>query len=270
MNIKSIFKSVKKTTSKNAPEILIGFGIAGLFISGITAVKATPKALQLIEEAEKEKNDKLTKKEIVMSTWKEYIPSIIIGTLTISSIICQEILNKKQRNCLLSAYTVLQQSYRELDQSYKSYKNKLKELYGEDAHEKIMNALAIEKCEKIYISNEYLGSNDCLLLDEETAHKVLFYDENSERFFKATIEQVMDAEYHINRNYVLAGSVCLNDFYAFLGLDPVEKGDILEWEILDEGMYWIEFNHRKAYLEDNTPYYVIETPYAPFIPEEYE
>ena len=50
---------------RNASTILTGLGSIGVLTTTITAVKATPKALHLIEEAEKEKGEKLTKWETI-------------------------------------------------------------------------------------------------------------------------------------------------------------------------------------------------------------
>lgn len=46
---------------RNPSTILTCLGGVVVVATKITAVKATPKALQLIEEAEKEKGEKLTK-----------------------------------------------------------------------------------------------------------------------------------------------------------------------------------------------------------------
>lgn len=46
---------------------------------------------------------------------------------------------------------IIQEIYALVDQSYKDYPRKLKELYGKEAHEKIMDALNVEKAEERYI-----------------------------------------------------------------------------------------------------------------------
>ena len=50
---------------RNASTILTGLGIIGIASTTISTVKATPKTLRLIEEAEKEKGEELMKWEIV-------------------------------------------------------------------------------------------------------------------------------------------------------------------------------------------------------------
>ena len=53
-NISALFKDVKMAMSKHSPEILTGLGIAGMITTTILAVKATPKALELIEDKKEE------------------------------------------------------------------------------------------------------------------------------------------------------------------------------------------------------------------------
>lgn len=54
-------------------------------------------------------------------------------------------LNRRQQASLTSAYALVQGSYKE-------YKDKLKELYGEEAHNAIVDSIAKEKCKDISIS----------------------------------------------------------------------------------------------------------------------
>lgn len=56
--IKNFIKGVKIGFDKHSPEILIGLGIASAITSTVLAVKATPKAMQLLAEAERENINK--------------------------------------------------------------------------------------------------------------------------------------------------------------------------------------------------------------------
>ena len=56
-NVMKIFNTVKKAVEKKSPEILIAFGIAGMITTTVLAVKATPKAMGKIKEAEKNKKE---------------------------------------------------------------------------------------------------------------------------------------------------------------------------------------------------------------------
>ena len=99
---------------RNASTILTGLGsIGGVVVTTITAVKATPKALRLIEETEKEKGEKLTKWETVKIASPSYISTAGLCLVTMACIIGAEILNQKRQASLLSAYILLDRSYKD-------------------------------------------------------------------------------------------------------------------------------------------------------------
>lgn len=243
---------------RNGSKILTYIGGAGVIATGIMAAKATPKAISLLEEAKEEKGEELTKIEKIKTAGRVYIPTVITGAATMACIFGASILSEKHQASLMSAYALL-------DNSYKSYKSKLIELYGVDTHQNIVDAIAIEEASEVNINASYLVNSCDLSTVEETSEPVLFYDEYSNRYFEASIEQVLMAEYHLNRNYVLRGYTVLNEFYDFLGLKPTEYGSVMGWAPLDDGMYWIEFNHRKVLIDDDLECYIIEMPFEPRI-----
>ena len=138
---------------KASPTILTCIGAVGVVATAVLAVKATPKALRLIEIAEDHRHDDdpnwtwspLTKTEIIKTTWKCYVPAVVTGAATIICIFGANTLNRRQQASLASAYALL-------NRSYNDYKRKLKELYGKEAHDNIMKALAVEKADKVDIS----------------------------------------------------------------------------------------------------------------------
>lgn len=241
---------------RNASTILTCLGGVGVVATTITAVKATPKALRLIEDAEKEKGEELTKWEKVSVSTTTYLPAVILGIATIGCVASAHILSLRQQASLTSAYALV-------DQAYKDYRRKTVELYGKEQDEEIMNAIAIEKAEDIGVRGGYLGTTCDLALEENDGEPQVFYDEHSGRYFESTIEQVLTAEYHLNRNYILRGYSYLNEFYEFLGIEETDYGSVLGWAPNDEGMYWIDFNHRKLESDEGKDVYVIEMPFEP-------
>lgn len=225
--------------------------------TSILTAKAAVKASKIIEEAEQEKGEKLTIRESVETVWTVFVPPVVAGASTIACILGANILNKRQQASLVSAYALIENSYRE-------YKAKLKELYGEEAHNNIIDAIAAEKCEDVHISAGGLTSAYTQEIESDTEPR-LFYDEYSGRYFESTIEKVLLAEYHLNRNYILRGFARLNEFYEFLGLERTDYGEAVGWDICGE-IYWIDFNHRKTLIgDDNDGFecYIIEMPYYP-------
>ena len=241
---------------KNSATILTCVGGVGVIATSVMAVKATPKAIKTIEKEEEKKGDKLTKTEVIKTAGKHYIPTVMTGAATIVCIFGANVLNKRTQATLVSAYALL-------DNSYKEYRNKLKELYGEEAHQNIVDAIAIEKAKDVGVRGSYMVAECDQLLDDVTSEPVLFYEEYSNRYFESTIEQVLNAEYHLNRNYILRGYSCLNELYEFLGLETTASGSTLGWTPTDEGEYWIEFNHRKVILDDGLECYILEMPFEP-------
>lgn len=254
--MENLLRNTKVFWKRNGSTILTCAGAVGLVTTGIMAVKATPKALKRIEEAKEEKGEELTKLETIRVAGPTYIPTVLIGVSTIACIFGANVLNKRAQASLASAYALL-------DTSYKEYRDKLKELYGEEAHEKIVNAIAIEKAEKTYIGASYLGTVCDLTDDENCGAPVLFYDEYSSRYFEAPIEQVINSMYHLNRNYILRGYCYLNELYEFLGLETTDYGSVMGWTPRDEGEYWIECNFRKVTLDDGLEVYILELPFEP-------
>ena len=241
---------------KNAGTILSVMGSIGVVATAITAARAAPKAIKLLDDAREEKGSKLSKIEIAQIGLKTYLPVGLVSAATITCIMSANVLSRNKQANITSAYALL-------DQSYKDYRRKVIEMYGEETDHKIIEAIAVDRAKEVRISASYMCNNVDLSLDDSSGKPVLWYEEYSKRFFEATLEQILSAEYHLNRNYILRGCATINEMYDFFGLDSVEWGDDLGWEPMNEGEFWIEFNHFKAKLDDGTEFYILDLPFAP-------
>lgn len=250
--------NVKMTLKRNSPKILTILAAMGTVSTAFATARATPKALLLIREAESQKGEDLTALEKVKVAAVPYIPAVLLGSATVICIFGAQMLNRRVQSSMASAYALL-------DQSFKDYRRKLKELYGDEADKKVIEALAVEKSQTVYINASYLDGPCDLALEENSSKPVLWYDEYSKRFFTASLEQVLMAEYHLNRNYILRGEAVINELYEFLGLEPTDWGAEAGWAPMDEGMFWIEFNHIPAKLDDGSVFYIIEMPFEPIL-----
>ena len=129
-----------------------------------------------------------------------------------------------------------------------------------------MESIAAEKSSMPPITATGGFSNSSLEFEDANEEQRLFYDSFSKRYFQATISQVLQAEYHINRNMVLGAFVTLNDFYDFLGISHIEGGDVVGW-LLSDSMYWIDFDNSKAMVDDGRngeiPCYVVDAEFDP-------
>lgn len=231
----------KLFVKRNAPTILTYVGGAGVIVTAVMAVKATPKALILLEEAKKEKGEELTKVEIVKTAGPAYIPAAIVGVSTLTCIFGANVLNKRQQAALTSAYALI-------NESYKDYRNKVEELYGKEVDDKIKKEIAKDKYEDGKVTVE--------------EDKELFYDDFSSRYFQSTLYDVQHAEYRLNRELVMRDYVDVNEFYEWLGLEPIDAGYELGWSKgLNLAAYWqewVDFTHSKVEMEDGMECHIVQ------------
>lgn len=242
-------KPVIPKLKRASPTILSCLGVIGVVATAVMAVKATPRALKICGDLQLDHFEKgeeePTNLDYVKAAWKPYIPSVAIGLGTIVCILGANGLNRKQQAAITSAYIFLNNAYRE-------YKEKVKEVYGEDADCEVRKKVAKEN---------YSGDT------EVSDGKLLFYDELSCRYFERTMAEVLDAEYHTNREFILEGDVKLNKFYELLGLPLTELGEVVGWNSDSAaaffGYQWIEFEHDLVTMDDGLECYILHLPFMP-------
>lgn len=101
---------------------------------------------------------------------------------------------------------------------------------------------------------------------------LIFYEPYSGRYFRSTYSRVLQAEYHMNRNFVLGEVLTLNDWYTYLGLPKLANGDDYCWDICRSGcdnIFWIDFNNEVQETADGE-YYIIEPQSDPMRIDEIE
>ncbi len=238
---------------RSSPTILTALGIVGVIGTAGLAVKETPKALRLIKAKKNElEKDQLTPAELVQTTWRCYVPSALLGAGTIVCIIGIGVMDRRNQASLSSAYAML-------NESYKQYRQAAKKVYGEDADSKIHAEMAKDA---MVASADWGFQVYNMEMDPESEH-LLFYDLSSKKYFNTTMAAVLNAQYHVNRNLALRGDCSLNEYLSFLGLDGVEHGDEMGWDISymveEMGAYWLDFDNQKTTLEDGLECIVIDT-----------
>ena len=248
----NLLNHAKVFWKRNGSTVLTCVGGVGVVATSVMAVKATPKALYLLEEAKKEKGEELTKTETILTAGPAYIPSILVGASTVACIFGANVLNKRQQAALMSAYALL-------DNSFKDYKDKVEELYGEAANIRVREEIAKDK-----YKDEDISDDD---------NKQLFYDDFSGRYFESTMEDVIKAEYEINRKISLWGGADLNEFYEALDIPAVDYGKFLGWSSggLMEMAWsdWLDFSHEKVTMDDGLECHIITMSVEPMFDYEY-
>lgn len=175
---------------RSSPTILTVLGVAGVVGTAVMAVRETPKALRLVKVKKDELNkEELTPVELVRTTWKCYVPSVLIGVGTITCIVGIGVMDKRNQAALTSAYTML-------NESYKQYRQAAKKVYGENADNKIHSEMAKDAMVSSYDWGYQVYNMD---MDPES-ERLLFYDLASKKYFNTTMAAVLNAQYHVNRN----------------------------------------------------------------------
>ena len=245
-NITNIIKGIKASISRHSPEILTGIGIAGMVTTTILAVKATPKAIKLIEAEKQAKHvDALSPVDTVKTVWKCYIPAAMTGMSSIACLIGSNAINAKRNAALTTVYTLSEMARNE-------YKEKVIETIGEKKERTIKEKVDAERIKKDPVSKK-----EVIITEKGTT---LCYDHVFGRYFKSDIDIINRAMNKINREIVINMYASLNDFYAELGLSPVEMGYDLGWNI-DDGTIEIEPSSQLA--DDGTPCLVIDYSVSP-------
>ena len=228
----------------HSPTILTVIGSTGVVITAVLAVRGTPKALKLIEEAKMTKGDELTVGETVQVAWKPYIPAAISCVSTILCIVGANYLNIQKQKNLMSAYMLL-------DNAFKEYRNRVSERYGEEVDEEFSHDLVrnqLEEMEGIYT-------------------ETLFFEFNSMRFFEADIHKVLQAECKAKIQFEECGHLTLNEYYSYLGIEPSPYGETIGWskyqmqteEYVDE----LEFTYERVIMSNGIVCYNIITNVSP-------
>lgn len=231
---KQVFKNISKSISRHSPEILTGLGIAGMITSTVLAVKATPKAMKLIEERKEELNqnsfekninndyslknhkeiDKLDAKETIKTVWKCYIPTTVLMAASISCLVGASSVHIKRNAVLATAYRLSETAATE-------YRNKVVETIGAKKEEAIR-----DKVNKDRVDRKPVVENQVIITEKGNT---LCYDHLSGRYFKSDIDKINKAINEMNRRINTDYYISLNDLYDELGLEETKLGDVLGW-----------------------------------------
>ena len=172
--MKSVNGVVSKTVmklKKHSPEILVVAGIAGMVVSAVLACKATTKVAEILDETKgtldtihegmetgaingQEYTNEDGKKDTVvvyaqtgMKLAKLYGPAIILGTLSVTSILASNNILRKRNVALGAAYAAIVKSFKE-------YRGRVIERFGEQVDTELKYGIKAKKFEEIEVDPE--------------------------------------------------------------------------------------------------------------------
>lgn len=260
MNKNKIMKKVSGTVTKvgfklkkHSPEIFIVAGVVGTVVSGVMACKATTKVGEILEEtkdtldtihegvengeikgkgytAEDGKKDTtLVYVQTGMKFVKLYAPSVILGALSITSIITSHNILRKRNIALAAAYTAV-------DTSFKDYRKRVVERFGDEIDKELRYNIKAKTFEEVEVDE-----NGKEKIVEKTVN-VVGGDLPSDyaRWFDVSVTG-WENNHDYNMMFLRAkeawandklkadGFIYLNDIYYELGIEKTKAGQIVGW-----------------------------------------
>lgn len=258
--IQKATRTIGTLAGKNSPTLLTILGVAGLLGTAVMAVRATPKAIRILDEeryhleglSEQSVNHEpvapFSKLDIVKLTWKCYIPTVIMGVVTIGGIVGANSIHLRRNAALAGLYSLS-------DAAFRQYKSKVIETIGKGKEREVT--------EEIY--------KDKLIANPVSEREVIFtgrgetlcYDELSGRYFRSDRAQIERVLNDLSRELVndMQGFMPVNDVYIGLGMRGIKMGDLIGWYSDDKGL--IEAKFGTAFAENDEPCLVLDFTVTP-------
>ena len=159
------YKKVELKAIKHSPEILAGVGVVGVVGSLVMACKATTKLSDVLEESKEQldkikevaadpayeekysqddakKDTTITYVQTAMKVTKLYAPSVILCASSLGCLLASNNILKK-RNAALSA------AYMTVDKSFKEYRKRVADRFGEEVEKEIRYNIKAEEITKV-------------------------------------------------------------------------------------------------------------------------
>lgn len=200
----------------NSPAILTGLGVVGTITTAVLTGKAAYSSASILEDALIEKRQvqpgPLTNREKIDAVWKEFIPPVVVGAITLTAIIGANHIGTRRAAAMAAAFKISERMAEE-------YRQKVVEHMGDKKEEMVRSEVARDR-----IQNSQ-GVNTIVLNEDQ----IIFYDSWSARPFQSTRQRVEDAvnqvNYQINHNW----SMSLTEFYQLLDLPGTAVSDDFGW-----------------------------------------
>lgn len=221
--------------------ILSIIAAAGVIATGYSTYKATVKAKPVMDNLP-EDSTVIDKVEVLAPY---YIRPALIGVSTIVCIFsANRCIPKSGQNSLAASYALL-------DQTFTKYRQQVVNEYGEEVDRRFLaNAVRQNSWHQRKIDYPDV--------------KMVWVDDITGASIEAYEREIMDAEYHLNRNFMLGGAMSLNQYLEFFGFPTTKDGEDRGWS-MSEGYAWIDFDHEMLPNQDDngTPICMIHTVFSP-------
>lgn len=256
--MKSVSGVINKTTmtlKKHSPEILVVAGVVGAVASAVIACKATTKVGKITEEAkdnidaihEAEKNGVTPTGEIYtkedaqkelavtyiqtgIKYAKLYAPAVILGSLSVTSILASNNILRKRNIALGAAYAAI-------DKSYKEYRGRVIERFGEEVDKELKYNIKAKKFEEVETDPETgkqkKVKKTVMVADPNLQSDYAVYFDNKSRNYETNMDYnrmfLKAQQQYANDKLQARGHVYLNEVLDDLDLPRTPAGQIVGW-----------------------------------------
>lgn len=259
---------------KHSPEIFIAVGVVGTVASVVMACKATTKLSDILEESKeqidaiheapqkeelKDKYDEdMMHKDLVLVYFqtgvkvaKLYAPAVILGTLSITSIVASNNILRKRNVALAAAYATV-------DKGFKEYRERVVERYGEQVDYELTHNIKTKEITETIVDEkgkEKQVKKTIEVADPTVTNEYVKYFTRTNPYWDDTpdyVEMFLRAQQnYANDRLKIEKALTLNEVYDSLGFQKTKAGMVVGW-VLDEnnedGDNFIEFHVRKVYI----------------------
>ena len=228
---KVFMKQIGNGINQNAPIILAMVGVSTQIGAIVMAVKATPKAKILLEEAEHTVKDENNRMEVVKAKTPAYVkaywPVIAMEGISISCLVGANYISLKRQAAFATAATVSAEALKE-------YQAKVIEKIGEKKESQVR-----EEVQKEHLKND--EPKNATIIVTGTG-EVMCYDSWSGRYFKCNPDTIKKAVNDLNFRLIDEMYVSINDLYYEIGLPSIVSGDDNGWDV-SNGQIDISFSY---------------------------
>ena len=280
------YKKVELKAIKYSPEILAGVGVVGVVGSLVMACKATTKLSDILEDSKEQldkikevaadpayeekysqddakKDTTITYVQTAMKVTKLYAPSVILCAGSLGCLLASNNILKK-RNAALSA------AYMTVDKSFKEYRKRVADRFGEEVEKEIRYNIKAEEITKVDEDGNEVTETVKIMDGTDDPNS---YSDYARFFDESCAAWQNDAEYNLTflkaqqqyANDLLKsrGRLFLNEVYRMLGIDETKAGQVVGWvynpdnptgdNFVDFGIYNMQRERVRAFVNGYEP-----------------
>ena len=230
-NINQTLRQVRTLLDEHSPVILTGMAIAGLGTSVYLTAKGAFKAKDAIVSREIEQGSTLTGQEKFLLTYKFYAPAAVTTIATAGCMVMATKIGLNRTAALGAALVVA-------ERGNEQYRDKVKEILGDTKDQKVNDAVAAERIQNM------------APFESPREGEQIFVDAWTGRRISTTMEKMERALNDYNKEMLHNRYMSLNELYARVGLDDIQMGNSIGWNVGKAQDKLLEFDYTTVLKDD--------------------